>query len=35
MMQTPTLTQRLAAEALGTCLLLATIIGSGITGAST
>lgn len=32
MMQTPTLTQRLAAEAFGTCLLLATVIGSGIMG---
>jgi glycerol uptake facilitator-like aquaporin len=31
-MKTPRLTQRLAAEALGTCLLLATVIGSGIMG---
>jgi glycerol uptake facilitator-like aquaporin len=31
-MQAPTLTQRLAAEAFGTCLLLATVIGSGIMG---
>lgn len=32
MMEAPTLTQRLAAEAFGTCLLLATVIGSGIMG---
>jgi glycerol uptake facilitator-like aquaporin len=31
-MQSPSLTQRLAAEALGTSLLLATVIGSGIMG---
>jgi glycerol uptake facilitator-like aquaporin len=31
-MKTPTLTQRLSAEALGTGLLLATVIGSGIMG---
>jgi glycerol uptake facilitator-like aquaporin len=31
-MQIPTLPQRLAAEAFGTCLLLATVIGSGIMG---
>lgn len=31
-MKTSTLTQRLSAEALGTCLLLATVIGSGIMG---
>jgi len=30
--KTPTTTQRLAAEAVGTCLLVATVVGSGIMG---